>query len=1621
MKKIIFLLILIFSLFELHAQINYTQGWEATGLNSWTSSGSGSFSQSATTPCVGTGSARANNYYGNTSYLVSPALTGTNGGDLTVSFSYKVTQYGSNTTGQTLTDLGTIKLQWSVSTSGPWTDVYQIDDTNHTVSASCAVKTATFSGLPASGDVYIRFNVTSGTSSADSYVYFDDVAVSQGAAPSCLVPSALLSSSVTSSGTTFNWTASPSAPTGNYDIYWNTTNIAPTSTSTPSVTNQTAPYNVTGLTANTTYYWWVRTNCGASGTSSWASGGSFKTLCNPYTTPYFEGFESGYTNATAVDGCLTQQSITETQVWTANSTATDYNRLPRTGAWNAFLRYGNEDWIYIPINLVGGTNYTVELYARQDGATSTNSNIAISYGASAVDTAMTNSIVAATGIVNSNYQLITGSFTPVTTGTYYVGIKGYMNGSPWYISLDDISIDVTPTCISPTALLSSNATASGVTMAWTASSSSPSSNYDIYWSTTNTAPTSTTTPSVTNQTSAYNATGLAADTTYYWWVRANCGAGDTSKWASGGSFKTLCNPYIIPYFEGFESGYTDAAAVGGCLMQQSITGTQVWTANSTATDYNRSPRTGTWNSYLRWSNEDWIYIPINLVGGTGYTVELYARQDDVTSSDANITISYGTSAVDTAMTNPIVAATGIIDGSYQLITGKFTPTTTGTYYVGIKGYMNGSPYYISLDDIKIDVTPPPTATTTVINNVCFGGTTGTAEVLVTDGTPPYTYSWAPSGGTGFKEIDLAAGTYTVTVTDANNITTTATATITEPTALTASIAATNVSCNGDNSGSATVTPTGGTAPYTYLWNDGSTSDTLSNLGVGTYSVTITDINGCFITEDIIITEPVVLTTSGTQVDVTAYNGNDGSATVTASGGTAPYTYLWSNGVIGATATGLIAGTYTVTVTDANGCTSSLDFVIIQPIPLMVQSVSQTNVSCNAGSNASATIVAMGGNAPYTYLWSPTGGANSTATGLAAGTYTVLVTDSTNNTITESFTITEPVALVPTIVKTDITCNFASNGTATVSVTGGTAPYTYFWSNGMTTATATNLNVGNYSVTITDANGCKTTATASITQPAALVATPSSTNITCYGLNDGTASVTASGGTAPYTYSWSNGQTGNSLTSLGKGTYVITITDANNCSATQSFTITEPAFVYPPVAVNQSFCIGQNATLANMVITGSNIKWYSASSGGTLLPATTVLTNGTTYYASQTVGTCESATRTAVQVTLNQGTPLTTTQLNVCSNTRIQTMIVDGFNYTQLRWYSSATSTVQLPSTQLLTTTTYYVSSLVGTCESPRQAIQVTVAALVPAPTASAQTACGNTTLNDLTVVKDPSATLRWYTSLQSMIPLAGTTQVSTGTYYVQQVIGACESVRIAVAVQVINVSTPTMTSIATCDGNTIADLHPSTGTYVWYVDNTTTTALPDTFVVKSGTYYIAHEVSGCISPRTNVSVNVNARPGNATGQSNQLFGFAARVSDLKMNQPNVSWFASFNDAVKQVNQLAASHPLQDQTTYYGILTGSNNCGSAIPAAVTVTINLSNTELDLTQLKYYPNPVDSELNISYIEEIKKVEVFTITGQRVFGNDYQGNEVKIDLSRLSAGTYLVKIETAKASQFVKIVKK
>ncbi|MDX6191729.1 T9SS type A sorting domain-containing protein [Flavobacterium sp. Fl-318] len=499
------------------------------------------------------------------------------------------------------------------------------------------------------------------------------------------------------------------------------------------------------------------------------------------------------------------------------------------------------------------------------------------------------------------------------------------------------------------------------------------------------------------------------------------------------------------------------------------------------------------------------------------------------------------------------------------------------------------------------------------NVSCNSGSNGSATVSVTGGTGTYTYSWAPSGGTAATASGLTAGTYTVTVEDANGCTTTQSFTITEPTVLVASDGGqTNVSCNSGADGSATVNVTGGTTTYTYSWApSGGTAATATGLTAGTYTVTVTDANGCATTQSFTITEPTALVASdGGQTNVTCNSGSNGSATVTATGGTGTYTYSWApTGGTAATASGLTAGTYTATVTDANGCSATQSFTITEPAALVASDGGQTNVSCNSGSNGSATVNVVGGTGTYTYSWAPTGGTAATASGLTAGTYTATVTDANGCATTQSFTITEPAVLVASAAAQDnVSCNSGSNGSATVSVTGGTGTYTYSWApSGGTAATASGLTAGTYTVIVEDANGCTTTQSFTITEPTVLVASDGGqTNVACNSGTDGSATLTATGGTGAYTYSWSPaGGTAATASGLTAGTYTATVTDANGCSATQSFTITEPT------------------ALVASIGSQTNVACNSGSDGS----ATVTATGGTgtyTYSWSPTGGTAATA-------------------------------------------------------------------------------------------------------------------------------------------------------------------------------------------------------------------------------------------------------------------------------------------------------------------------------------------------------------------------------------------------------------
>jgi hypothetical protein len=339
---------------------------------------------------------------------------------------------------------GTDVLKVFLSTDGGVTFTQQGTDIG--ISAVWTNKTFDFNSTSAT--TVIKLEATSDYGSTD--IGIDKLKLEP--APACLATTATAASNITATTASANW----STATGSWIIEYGPTATfgTPGTGATAGNVNNTvvtasnvSTKGLTGLTPATGYSYVVRQDCSGSGNGYSANSNviTFTTSCLPASIPFSEGFESGYTDQTNVGGCWSQQSMVGAAVWTANNTLTTYNRAPRTGGWNAYLQYSNTDWLFYPVTLAGGTAYKFSVYARQDGATATNASITLAYGSSASDAGMTNTVVNAQGIVNGNYQEVAGVFTPSASGTYYIGIKGVINGSPWYISLDDISVTLAPT------------------------------------------------------------------------------------------------------------------------------------------------------------------------------------------------------------------------------------------------------------------------------------------------------------------------------------------------------------------------------------------------------------------------------------------------------------------------------------------------------------------------------------------------------------------------------------------------------------------------------------------------------------------------------------------------------------------------------------------------------------------------------------------------------------------------------------------------------------------------------------------------------------------------------------------------------------------------------------------------------------------------------------------------------------------------------------------------------------------------------------------------------------------------------------------------------------------------
>jgi streptogramin lyase len=442
------------------------------------------------------------------------------------------------------------------------------------------------------------------------------------------------------------------------------------------------------------------------------------------------------------------------------------------------------------------------------------------------------------------------------------------------------------------------------------------------------------------------------------------------------------------------------------------------------------------------------------------------------------------------------------------------------------------------------------------NVLCNGGTDGTATATASGNIAAVTYAWS-NGGTTATISNLAAGTYSVTISESASCTAVASYTVTEPAILDITCDKTDVTTNGGADGTATVNATGGTSPYTYLWNSGETTATISGKTSGTYTVTVTDANGCTALCNSTINEPGCnLSAAADGTNVLCNGGTDGTATATASGNIAAVTYAWSNGGTTATISNLTAGTYSVTITETASCTAVASYTVTEPAILDI-TCDKTDVTTIGGTDGTASVVATGGTSPYAYLWN-SGETTASISNKTSGTYTVTVTDANNCTAICNSTINEPGCnLSASADGTNVLCNGGTDGTATATASGNIAAVTYAWSNGGTTATISNLAAGTYSVTISESASCTAVASYTVTEPAILDITCDKTDVTTNGGSDGTATVSATGGTSPYTYLWNSGETTASISSKTSGTYTVTVTDANGCNDVCSSSINEP--------------------------------------------------------------------------------------------------------------------------------------------------------------------------------------------------------------------------------------------------------------------------------------------------------------------------------------------------------------------------------------------------------------------------------------------------------------------------------
>jgi hypothetical protein len=934
--------------------------------------------------------------------------------------------------------------------------------------------------------------------------------------------------------------------------------------------------------------------------------------------------------------------------------------------------------------------------------------------------------------------------------------------------------------------------------------------------------------------------------------------------------------------------------------------------------------------------------------------------------------------------------------------------------------------------------------------------TGTAAVCINS---PFTYTAATSVGATSYTWTLPIGWTGASTTNSINATTGAaggvisvkannacgasslTSLATTVNIMSTTPSQTNVACNGANTGTAKVTVTGGTSPYTYTWNTTpvQTNSIATNLTAGAYSVDVTDASGCIKTQTFTITEPTIVSVSASTTNVLCNGGSTGTATAVSTGGVSPYTYSWNTSPVQttATATNLMQGSYTVTVTDANLCTASKLVVINEPT-VLASTINQTNVLCKGGASGTATALPTGGLAPYTYSWNTSPVQNSaTATGLVIGNYTVIVKDANNCATSKSTTITQPATLVTVTdsVTAKVLCNGNANGAALLKATGGTTPYTYSWNTSpvQTTSAATNLAAGTYKGIVTDANGCKDSSILTLTQPTVLLPNIIATNVLCHGGATGTASAENPGGTPPYTYSWNTApvQTTTYAQNLPAGTYILTITDSNNCVSTVSTTVSEPTVLATTIMNFSAVCKGDSSGSAMSMPTGG-VSPYSYSWNTIPVQTTATATHLAAGVYTVVTSDANGCNKTDMVTIVEPSTKVSVTasSTNSLCATPTGTLSAMATGGTGTLTYSWNTSPVQTTANVSNVASGIYMVTATDAngCTAKVSTTVSNPSGAVATITATTNVLCYGYSTGAATVAITGGTgpyTYSWNTLVPKTTASVSNLPAGNFTATVTDANG-CTATAIATITQTAPVSgSVTKTNVTCYGGNNGSATIAGTGgtgpyTYSWNTLPVKTTATITNLISNVYTCTVT-DANGCFGTKQ-ASITQSTAINVSKSQNNPTCGTCVDGNaNVIVSGGSAPYTYSWNTSPVQTTASLLSVGIGK---YIVTITDANGCTKKDSVALSLITGLTSTTSTENNYTLYPNPATDKLNVAidlnYASAINIV-ITNVLGQYIANQTFTNSvNTTFDLTNIKAGVYFITMETNKEKVTKRFVK-